>query len=140
MTEQTHALSKKKADGRKYIKVIRQGITYGFVGILNTGVDFVAFILLTHFLSVYFLLAQTLSYGAGTLNSYLWNSKITFSESEKSKTRFLKFVILNVSVLLITLGVMHTLQFLPLYVNKLVSTVVGLAFNFVLSKIWVFKA
>jgi Predicted membrane protein len=140
MNEQAHALSKKKADGRKYVKVIRQGITYGFVGILNTSVDFVTFILLTHFLSVYFLLAQTLSYGAGTLNSYLWNSKVTFSESKKSGTRFLKFVILNVSVLLLTLIVMRLLHFLPLYVNKVISTVVGLAFNFILSKVWVFKA
>ncbi|WP_010632821.1 GtrA family protein [Sporolactobacillus vineae] len=140
MNDQPHFLEKKQTGSHYYAKVIKQGITFGFVGILNTAVDFVTFILLTHFLSVYFLLAQTLSYAAGTLNSYIWNSRVTFSASKKSKTRFLKFIILNVSVLLITLLVMHTLQFLPLYVNKVISTIVGLAFNFVLSKLWVFKA
>ncbi|WP_100487516.1 GtrA family protein [Sporolactobacillus pectinivorans] len=140
MSEQSHALQKRKADAAKrQTKIIRQGIVFGFVGVLNTGVDFLTFILLTHFLSVYYLLAQTLSYGAGMLNSYLWNSKVTFSTSKRSKTRFLKFVVLNVSVLAMTLVVMHFLQFLPLYVNKLISTLIGLVFNFILSKLWVFR-
>lgn len=140
MSEQTRQRSRTETENRSYGKVLRQGVIFGFVGVLNTAVDFGTFVLLTHFLSVYYLVAQTLSYGAGTLNSYLWNAHVTFSDSQTSSTRIPKFIILNVTVLLITLAVMHWLQFMPIYINKILSTVVGMAFNFVLSKFWVFKA
>lgn len=119
--------------------VWKQALIFGLVGVSNTAVDFIVFMLLTHFLSIFYAAAQTVSYGAGMLNSYILNASITFSASKKSKTRFLKFVILNVSVLCLTLVVMHSLLFLPLYLNKLISTAVGLVFNFALSKFWVFK-
>lgn len=118
---------------------IRQAVIFCFVGVLNTAVDFMTFFVLVHFFSVFYAAAQVAAYGAGMLNSYFWNSKVTFSASRGDRTRFLKFVVLNVSVLLLTLAVMHSLLFLPIYVNKLISTAVGLVFNFTISKLWVFK-
>ncbi|TGB00124.1 GtrA family protein [Sporolactobacillus shoreae] len=141
MSEHSQALQQgKRPAAKKRVLLIRQVFAFGLVGVLNTAVDFLVFMILTHFLAVFYMIAQIFSYGAGMLNSYVLNSKVTFSSSLKSGTRFIKFVILNISVLVITLIVMHNLTFLPLYINKLISTVVGLAFNFVLSKLWVFKA
>ncbi|MFT8391100.1 MAG: GtrA family protein [Sporolactobacillus sp.] len=118
---------------------IGQMISFGLVGVLNTAVDFLTFLLLTQVFSLYFAVAQVISYTAGTLNSYLFNSKITFSKSEKSRTRLTKFIALNIFVLLFTLLIMHSLLFLPLIVDKLIVTAAGLAVNFLLSKFWVFK-
>ncbi|MFT8871480.1 MAG: GtrA family protein [Sporolactobacillus sp.] len=121
-------------------QTIRQALLFAAVGVLNTAIDVGAFMLLTQVFGLFYGLAQVLSYSAGTLNSYICNSRLTFAASKKSKVRFVKFVVLNGAVLLLTIGVLHIFLFLPLIVDKLISTFVGLVFNFVLSKCWVFKA
>ncbi|MCO7126221.1 GtrA family protein [Sporolactobacillus shoreicorticis] len=121
-------------------KWIKQGFVFGAVGVSNTAVDFIVFLLLTHFFSIFYAAAQILSYGAGMLNSYVWNSRITFSASERSLSRLIRFIVLNLAVLGITLLAMRSMLFLPLYINKLISTFIGLSVNFLLSKLWVFKA
>ncbi|RYL89796.1 GtrA family protein [Sporolactobacillus sp. THM7-4] len=134
-----HEEKVKSAERNPYLW-IKQAVMFSMVGVMNTAIDFAVFFLLTQFVSMYYAFAQILSYGAGMLNSYLWNARVTFSISEKTKSRFYKFVILNLSVLLVTLFMMHSLLFLPLYINKLFSTLIGLGVNFILSKLWVFKA
>ncbi|MCI1857127.1 MAG: GtrA family protein [Sporolactobacillus sp.] len=139
MNEQSLVHPEEKERKHAKIKTIKQALLFGMVGVLNTAVDMVVFFLLVHFLSVYYLLAQVLSYSAGTVNSYLWNSMMTFRGSKRTRTRFLKFVVLNVSVMGITIIVMRVLNFLPLPLNKLISTMAGLAINFFVSKFWVFR-
>lgn len=138
---QSQSQKKRQPAGLKSrLRWLKQAAAFGSVGVLNTAVDFIVFVILTHFFSLFYAIAQVLSYSAGMLNSYFWNSRFTFSGSARTKSRFIRFVILNVAVLLITLVVMRTFIFLPLYADKLISTIVGLAFNFILSKFWVFKS
>lgn len=59
-----------------------QFIIFGLVGVLNTAVDLVVYWALLQ-LSVYYIAANVLSYGAGMLNSYVWNKSLTF-RSKKS--------------------------------------------------------
>ncbi|RYM04600.1 GtrA family protein [Sporolactobacillus sp. THM7-7] len=133
-------LKENRSNGKTRVSWIRQAVLFSLIGVLNTAVDLFVFICLTHFFSLSYAAAQLLSYGAGMLNSYLWNRSVTFSSSAQTSSRFIKFAVLNVSVLIMTLAVMHSLLFLPLYLNKLISTAVGLIFNFVFSKFWVFRA
>ncbi|MCQ2008796.1 MAG: GtrA family protein [Sporolactobacillus sp.] len=128
-----------KKDNLKW-RWIKQAFIFGSVGVSNTAVDFIVFFVLAHFFSIFYAAAQVLSYGAGMLNSYIWNSKITFSESKRSLSRLIRFIVLNLAVLGITLLAMHSMLFLPLYINKLISTLIGLSVNFLLSKLWVFRA
>ncbi|WP_353947623.1 GtrA family protein [Sporolactobacillus sp. Y61] len=139
MSDHSRTNVKRASARRLNSQVIKQAFIFGLVGISNTVVDFLIFFLLTHFIHIFYAAAQVVSYGSGMLNSYFLNAKVTFSSSRKSRTRFIKFVILNISVLCLTLVVMHSLLFLPLYLNKLISTGVGMVFNFVLSKVWVFR-
>ncbi|MFX3618301.1 MAG: GtrA family protein [Sporolactobacillus sp.] len=120
--------------------IFHQAFLFALIGIMNTAVDFLVFLLLTQVFSLFYGFSQVISYGAGMVNSYLWNSKVTFSVSKKSRGRLVKFILLNLIVLGITLTLMHFLLFLPLIVNKLISTIAGLMVNFILSKTWVFKA
>ncbi|SFG37475.1 GtrA family protein [Sporolactobacillus nakayamae] len=142
MSDHIRKISDKKKINAEHSKWrwVKQAFIFGFVGVSNTAVDFIVFFLLTHFFSTFYAAAQVASYGAGMLNSYLWNSKITFAESERSFSRIIRFVVLNVAVLGVTLLAMRSMLFLPLYVNKLISTAIGLSINFILSKLWVFKA
>ncbi|GEB76518.1 GtrA family protein [Sporolactobacillus inulinus] len=126
--------------GHFHWRWLKQAILFGFVGVSNTAVDFIVFYLLTHFVLIDYVIAQIVSYGAGMLNSYLLNSKVTFAESMHSRVRAIKFVVLNAAVLAITLAAMHSMLFLPLYLNKVISTLIGLSVNFILSKRWVFKS
>ncbi|MCI1859781.1 MAG: GtrA family protein [Sporolactobacillus sp.] len=120
--------------------LIRQAMLFGLVGLSNTAVDFITFAVLSSFFSTYYLLAQMLSYTAGTLNSYLWNAGVTFAGSAKAPGRFIKFIVLNATVLLLTVIALRVFHFMPLLWDKLLCTLIGTAVNFVLSKLWVFKA
>ena len=55
---------------------IVQFIQFGFVGVLNTLVDFLVFQAL-NLLAGWTYLAQVVGYSCGVVNSYLWNSNWT---------------------------------------------------------------
>lgn len=76
-TEYDHAGAKSEL-----YRTALQFIIFGLVGVLNTAVDFVVYWALLQ-LSVYYIVANVLSYGAGMLNSYVWNKYLTF-RSKKS--------------------------------------------------------
>ena len=56
---------------------IWQFLKFSVVGVTNTVVGFVVFYLLTR-RGVNYIIAQVISYTAGILNSYIWNSFWTF--------------------------------------------------------------
>lgn len=130
-----------------------QFIKFGLVGVMNTGVDFLVFALLT-WLGVQYLVAQVFSYSAGTLNSYVVNKLWTFNGKGPSgqenaaaagkvdKEEFGRFVLLNVGTLLLSIGMLYVLKtglsFHPL-VAKIGVTAVTVVVNYVGSKLWVFR-
>ena len=64
-------------------------VKFGSVGVLNTAFSYLLFCGLIH-LDVFYLFASTLSFLAGTLFSYLINSRFTFSVYTNTRS-FLKF-------------------------------------------------
>ncbi|WP_168122076.1 GtrA family protein [Paenibacillus sp. HB172176] len=128
-----------------------QFIAFGFIGVLNTSVDFTVFALL-NWLSVHYAVAQVCGYSAGMLNSYLLNSSITFrrkvakdvvsvkrrSMDYKQALRFLlwNLMMLALSVALLA-AVAQWLAIRPL-LAKAVITVLIVFVNFYGSKKWVF--
>ncbi|WP_039989003.1 GtrA family protein [Vibrio owensii] len=65
-------------------------VKFGSVGVLNTAFSYLLFCGLIH-LDVFYLFASTLSFLAGTLFSYLMNSRFTFSVYTNTRS-FLKFL------------------------------------------------
>lgn len=117
-------------------------IKFSIVGVLNTIIDFGVFsLLITTGSSV--LLSQVISYGCGMFNSFMMNRSWTFKENKRNEySEPIKYLISN----LVTLSLMSALLFLfinqfqfPVLVAKLVCTVLGMAFNFLSSKLWVFQ-
>lgn len=127
-------------------KTVKQFLIFALVGVSNTAVDVIIFGLLLQ-LSVYYVIAHILSYGAGMLNSYWWNSRVTFrtpkqTDQSQSAKRINRFVLWNGSMLIISSSLIFVAtEFLGWHalISKIVITLLVLVLQFIGSKIWVFK-
>lgn len=116
-------------------------VRFGVVGLINTGVDFGAFVVLHNAWGVFYLLAQVLSYLVGTANSYILNKLWTFRSREKATGgQAFRFVIINGVSLAISLYGIYALNQLhfSLLGSKLIATIGGVLVNFTGSRFWVF--
>ena len=117
-------------------------IKFGLTGVMNTLVDYMVFLVLSY-LNVDVYLSQVISYSCGMLNSYIVNRNWTFG-SKKSffSAQMLRFVVVNISLLLISLGVLWLGSQLGYgkLVSKLCATAVTLVVGFVVNRLWVFNS
>lgn len=109
---------------------------------MNTLVDYMVFLVLSY-LSVNIYFAQVVAYSCGMLNSYVVNRSWTFSSKKNFfGVQMLRFVVVNLILLLISLGVLWIGS--QLGYNKLISklgaTAVTLAVGFVVNRLWVFNS
>ncbi len=120
---------------------IGEFVKFALVGLLNTGVDVVIFFALT-WLGVMYLAAQVVSYSCGAANSYLLNKLWTFRSCGLSYSEILRFTVVNLASLAISLISLHffhdTLQ-MGLPPAKGGATVLALVANFLGNKLWVFR-
>ncbi|WP_042205089.1 GtrA family protein [Paenibacillus durus] len=123
-----------------------QFVKFNIVGLLNTLVDMAVFALLNS-LGLFYVVAQVISYAAGTANSFILNSKITFKDRQRSKEegfdhrQLLRFIALNLFVLCISLLLMSVLigrLRLQELSSKVLVTFVTVIINFFGSRKWVF--
>lgn len=111
------------------------------VGAVNTGVDFAIFAALTN-MGVILLVAQSVSYSCGVLNSFILNRNWTFRERGQSSGKLIRFLVLNLCTLTITYGLLvyfHNALAWPLLICKLLATVASLGINYVGSRLWIFS-
>jgi len=131
-------------------KSLRTGVVqflkFNAVGLLNTLIDFAIFTLLTSVGMIY-TVAQVISYSAGTANSFILNKKVTFKDQNRSgkegfdRKQLLKFIVLNLAVLGISLLLMHLLSEgfgVQVLLAKIMVTFVTVVINFIGSRKWVF--
>ena len=122
----------------EFFKLVKFGIT----GVMNTLVDCVIFLLLTHMgVAIYF--AQVVSYSCGMLNSYIVNRSWTFQSKGKFFSRqMMRFIIANLSLLVLSLVLLwiftEQLGLIKL-LAKLCSTVLIMVIGFVVNRLWVFR-
>ncbi|MGG1676508.1 GtrA family protein [Neobacillus sp. NRS-1170] len=116
-------------------------LKFGAVGIFNTLITIGSFTLFVY-LGINYLIANTIAYGLGTINSFFWNKNWVFQEKSGTLMLFLKFFVVN----LITLG-FNTLS-LYILVDQLnihsataqiISTFLGMVVNFFLNQKWTFN-
>lgn len=108
---------------------------------MNTLVDYGVFLVLSY-LSVDVYLSQVVSYSCGMLNSYVINRSWTFGSQKRFfSMQMLRFIVVNLSLLLLSLGVLWlgTRLGYGKLISKLGATVVTLAVGFVVNRLWVFK-
>ncbi len=137
-------------------KLIQQFVKFNIVGLLNTLIDNGLYWLLNTKVGLIYWLAKTLSYSAGIVNSWIWNSRWTFAnkgagntrKAEKSQEggvkRFLSFVLVNLASLGVSLLVLHLCKKIwrvepAWWMNLFLATPASLLVNFAGNKWFVFR-
>ena len=123
---------------------ILQFIKFNLVGLLNTAVDFAIYTLLTEVFGVVYFVAKTLSYTAGVLNSFFFNSRWTFrNEGKGTGKQFILFAAVNLVSLGVSLGGMYlcknALGITSDFWSNVIVTPVAMVVNFIGNKLFVFK-
>ncbi len=115
---------------------------FGLVGVINTAIDFVVFVLLYRGTGLDPLLCNGIAFLVAVTNSYLLNHHWTFrrSGSAMSFAAYARFVLLNAGGLLIgTLAILLLGGLMPLELAKLIAAGLTLIWNYTCSKLFVFN-
>lgn len=124
-------------------KQSNQLVRFLLVGVTNTVISYLVFILAYYLLfSRNTLLAQPFSYSAGIAWSYYWNRKWTFQSNNTIHHEFLKFISVQILLLLLSTVALHLLiDYWGLNANVSWLFIMSLitVLNFILSKAIVFS-
>ncbi|WP_298042718.1 GtrA family protein [uncultured Clostridium sp.] len=117
-------------------------IKFGFVGILNTLINWIIFAIL-NICGVYYLVSNFIAYIVATINSYIWNSKWVFKyNGERRNETTIKFIVLNLIGLVLNTSILYLLVD-KLLVDKLIAliitTLIVMVINYISNNMWVFK-
>lgn len=121
---------------------VMETIRFGLVGVMNTGLDFILFLLMTNLWHWNVLIAQTLSYLFGLINSFVWNRRLTFQSKGRPETsEVIRFIGVNLVSLLASLFVISEMAHfsVPNTLSKIIVLFITFAINFTGSKWWVFR-
>ncbi len=128
---------KSKLTSAEFTKLIKFAIT----GVMNTAVDYIVFTILIYF-GLSTSIAQVFSYSAGIVNSYTINRSWTFKSEERYISRqLLKFLAVNIVIMLVSVGVIYifeTIIGLPVMLAKLCTVGVTVVLGFILNRLLVF--
>ena len=119
-------------------------LRFGFVGGLNTIIDFGIFSVLNSIFGVNYVISQILSYSGGTLNSYFLNKFWTFNDTKTNKKttkEIVQFSVVNsasLGVSLIGMSILLSNDTMNPLIAKIVSMVLAQVVNFLGYRFWVF--
>ncbi len=122
---------------------LKQVLRFGLVGVLNTAVDALIYLLLSRSgLIPNLVLAKGFSYSVGVLNSFYWNRSWTFKSHVESRRVLLPFIVTNLLAVGLNAGLMHlALVFFgwPEAGALALATTAMFVWNFVINKFFIFK-
>lgn len=117
-------------------------VKFGLVGVLNTAINWIIFILLNS-LGIYYIISNIIAYTLYTINSYMWNSKWVFKyEGKNIKETTFKFIILNVIGLILNTCILYVLVDilgLSKIIGLIIATAIVMVLNYFINKLWVFS-
>ena len=117
-------------------------LTYGFMGCINTAVDFAVFFLLYRLLGAPIEFSQAAGFLCGSANGYMLNSNSPFSEGKgRSKGQFFQYVGVDVVLTLCSSFYMGWMEnsALPVLLTKLIVTVATGVLHYIIYKFLVFR-
>ena len=115
---------------------------FSLVGVVNTTIDVTLFAVFVYVSRWSVLPANIVSYSSGILNSFVMNKVWTFQDQKpfsRSLRPFVLFVVINVSSLFLSTALVWLLaQYLSNLIAKLASVGVVFAWNYTLTRLFVF--
>lgn len=115
---------------------------FGFVGTLNTALDFFVFFVLYNIFGIWFIVAHLLAFGIALANSFLFNALWTFKNLKRDQlvTQVSTFILIGLIGLVFSTIVIYLAQkFMWVYLAKILAMLVSLIWNYVGSWLFVFK-
>lgn len=120
-----------------------QAVRFLIVGVSNTAISYTMFFFCFSFLTGgSLIISQLLSYSSGVMWSYYWNNRWTFHCIVNNKYMMMKFISLQIFLLLLSTTLMHISSMFIQYSLSLIWLMVMVfitLLNFLFSKYLVFK-
>ncbi|MGG1553521.1 GtrA family protein [Paenibacillus ferrarius] len=124
------------------LKLIRQFMKFGIVGISNTLINFIVYYPIIY-IGLNYLLAHTLGFIISVLNAYYWNNKYVFQKNGNSIWKSLIKVFASYGLTFIvstgTLFIMVHFLGVSNIIAPIINLVITVPVNFLLNKFWAFK-
>lgn len=125
----------------------KEKILYLFFGVLTTLISLLTYYILTFTIlnvenSLELQIANIISWITGILFAYFTNREYVFNSNNKNIKEFIKFILSRIFTLLLDMLIMYVFVTKLKYNNiiiKLISQVVVIVTNYILSKLIVFK-
>lgn len=120
----------------------RRIIIFGFVGVLNTLVDYAVFALTYDLIGIPIYISQVMGYMSGSVFGYFMNSRVTFREGRgRTKAQGAQYIGIDIVLTLLSGGFMHwvEMQGWPVYLIKIFVTVAVAVIHYIIYKLVVFR-
>lgn len=123
--------------------VIVQFLKFSLIGLLNTSLHYFVFLALYRLFSVHYLVASTIGYSVGLLNSFVLNRKWTFKSKENGVSgELFRFLIVNLCALMVNLFVLKGCTLfagIRPEVGQIAAICFSVVVNFFGNKLWTFR-
>ena len=117
-------------------------LTYAFMGVLNTAVDFIMFFVMYELVGLPIEISQGIGFLCGSVNGFMLNSNLTFLEGKgRTKGQFFQYVGVDVVLVLLsswTIGLLEDCG-VPVLLNKVLVTLATGLIHYVVFKLVVFR-
>lgn len=127
-------------------KAFLQFVQFGIVGLSNTLISYVTYLVLCAF-GMNYLVASVIGFCVSVVNSFYWNNKYVFKEEEgESRSVIRAFIKTFLSYAGTGLVLANILLFIwvdglsiPQWLAPIINLFVTIPLNFILNKLWAFK-
>jgi putative flippase GtrA len=114
------------------------------VGLLNTGISFITFFLLTHFTHLNDKAANVISYIVGLINSFIWNRNWTFKRKDKELLKyelffFIIFFLISFALQMSVYTILKENFKIYIYISYFIGMIFYTGTNFVFNKLLTFN-
>ncbi len=132
---------KKKA----WFQSLVQFIKFGIVGLSNTLISYVVYLVGVRF-GMHYLLASVLGFVISVLNSFYWNNKYVFQQGDEERNLWLTLVKTFMAYASTGLVLANILLYIWVdvlgiseYLGPIINLVITVPLNFVINKLWAFR-
>lgn len=127
-------------------KLFEQFIKFGLVGVSNTIISYIVYIIGIR-LGWHYLLASIAGFIISVINSFYWNNRYVFRKEDGEQRSIVKAfiktflayagtgLVLNNVLLVLQVSILQV----PKWLAPLLNLTITIPLNFVLNKIWAFK-
>ena len=127
---------------KKMLHRFHRLISYGIMGVINTGVEYIIFYLLYRLVRLPIEASQALGYLSGSVCGYFLNSNVTFREGKgRTRAQFIQYVGLDLLLAGISSYVMGVVerQGWPILPLKILITACVTLIHYIVYKYFVFR-